>query len=353
MLTPITHVLDDALLGLNGDRPRPAAVVMAQGAQRRERTGASGLGFHAFDAGVGRSERINLPQPSWVRWQVGKFADLLLSVLQRCQPRAAYSCPLSRINKQKSGRRVAGGDLPRVGTLSTDVLNGSLLRLNLDGSRSAAWFLARRARGCECAGASDLVFHSILRRGNSRTLARLGSFRPKLDAASGRRVGHPAKPLEVQAATLCHLAEKAAVLLIPIQPAPGDVLVHYHHQLAGPCRCWADHGPRVPGVCADDPQDVLQRCGRLGWGEANGHCHPQNSHQPRATKATVTGSPQTVRRALSSIPSSLASSCSIRRTSAETVVSSPSSSGSSGPPTDGKNGGDCCGRKRRNAAAEP
>ena len=51
------------------------------------------------------------------------------------------------------------------------------------------------------------LFHSILRRGSSRTLARLGSFRTRAEAVSGRGVGHPTEALEVQAAPFGHLTE--------------------------------------------------------------------------------------------------------------------------------------------------
>jgi hypothetical protein len=49
--------------------------------------------------------------------------------------------------------------------------------------------------------------------------------------------------------------------VIPIQPAPADVLVDHHQQLAA-VRMLPEDGPRVPGVFADDPQDVLQRACR-------------------------------------------------------------------------------------------
>jgi hypothetical protein len=175
------------------------------------------------------------------------------------------------LDNQQSGQRVMGGDLPGVGTPITDVLNGSMLRLHSDASRPAAWFLAGRARRSECAGASDRLFHSILRRGSSKTLARLGSFRPTLDAVSGGRVCDPAKPLEVQAAPFGHVTERAAVLVVPIQPAPADVMTHHHHQLAVGL-ILPDQGARLAAVLPQDPQAVLDgRHGRGGRREPNGH----------------------------------------------------------------------------------
>jgi hypothetical protein len=72
-------------------------------------------------------------------------------------------------------------------------------------------------------------------------------------------VGAPAETLEVQAASFGHLTEGSAVLVVLIQPpAPADVLAHQHHQLAA-VRVLANDGPRVPGIFADDPQDVVRR----------------------------------------------------------------------------------------------
>ena len=74
---------------------------------------------------------------------------------------AAYATSRGPVGKQPSDRGLLRGDRPGVGTPITHVLNGSLLRLNLDGSRPPASFLAGRARRRECAGASGLGLHTF------------------------------------------------------------------------------------------------------------------------------------------------------------------------------------------------
>jgi hypothetical protein len=72
----------------------------------------------------------------------------------------------------------------------------------------------------------------------------------------------PAGRFELLADAFCHQPRVAAVLVIPIQPAPGDVLAHHHHQLPA-VRVLANDGPPVPGGFANDPQDVFAR--RREW----------------------------------------------------------------------------------------
>jgi hypothetical protein len=184
----------------------------------------------------------------------------------RCATRLAAS--RGRVGKQPSDRGLCG-DLPPVRTPITQVRDCSFLRLNFNVLRTAAGFVAGRARWCERAGGpNELLFHTIPRGDRGCTVSNLaqpGLARTSTEGGSRRRVYLPASAFDVDGAARRRFTGTRYERVFGGVGKSSDRTVI--------CQACQQSGHRMPSrIRPGSPSTGAARCGTPGAKPHSGQC---------------------------------------------------------------------------------